>query len=55
LTYEVEDLRFTLSKRNQEINELKTALFELDKLKMESTAKIREVAKVNEIFRLKNE
>lgn len=51
---EVENLRNTITKKNQEIGELKNALFELDRVRMELDSAKREVEKQNEISRIKN-
>jgi predicted RNase H-like nuclease (RuvC/YqgF family) len=50
---ETENLRTTINKRNTEINDLKNALFEADRLKMDLDNRTREVEKLNEISRMK--
>jgi predicted RNase H-like nuclease (RuvC/YqgF family) len=50
---ETENLRTTINKRNTEINDLKNALFEADRLKMDLDNRTREAEKLNEISRMK--
>lgn len=53
LQLEVDNLRATITKKNQQIGELKNSLFELDRVKMELDTAKREVAKQTEISKMK--